>query len=272
MPNQNTFNCEHTWAQSWFTSSESTTKKADLHHLFPTYATVNSSRGNLPFDIVEDIEDTYGSGSWMSYRGDNENGMQVFEPADQHKGDLARAILYFHVRYNQDINGTIQDVGYNNIDMFSKMLEWHSQDPISIKESERNEGIYDVQDNRNPFIDHPEYVDYIWGNVSNENEVEIANLNSLNTYPNPFNFQSNSRSSGINVSFNTLNSTNVQIFVINIKGQKVAEVASEPVNEGKHIFNWNPQNNDSNTLSSGIYFMIVKTAEEVKAQKFLIVH
>ncbi|MDD2228554.1 MAG: endonuclease [Candidatus Cloacimonetes bacterium] len=150
-------NTEHTYAQSWFGSSEVSIKKADVHHLFVTNSSVNSSRGNLPFDVVSNASNTYTyANGYVSKRGTNATGQTVFEPSDQHKGNLARALLYFNVRYNMSLS-------QGSVDMLDRLIEWHNGDPVDAAELTRNTAVYGHQGNRNPFVDHSEYVSLIWG-------------------------------------------------------------------------------------------------------------
>ena len=150
-------NTEHTYAQSWFGTSEASIKKADVHHLFITNANVNSSRSNYPFDVVSNVSNTYTyANGYVSKKGTNSAGRTVFEPADQHKGNLARALLYFHVRYNMTLS-------QGGVDMLETLVNWHNADPVDASELSRNTLVYGHQNNRNPFVDHPEYVSYIWG-------------------------------------------------------------------------------------------------------------
>ncbi len=151
-------NCEHTFCQSWFQGiPEQAIAKADVHHLFPVEAGVNSSRSNYPMDNVNSISHTYHvAGDYTSYLGTNTLGATVFEPADVHKGDAARAMLYFSVRYQMDLT-------QGDVDMLATLIQWHTNDPISTEEINRNDDIYDYQGNRNPFIDVPDYVGDIWG-------------------------------------------------------------------------------------------------------------
>jgi endonuclease I len=161
-------NTEHTFAQSWFGTSEASIKKADLHHLFPTSSTVNSSRGNLPFDTVVSNITTYPSyNGYVSKRGNNSAGQTVFEPASQHKGNLARALMYFSVRYNMSLS-------IDGVDMIPTLIAWHNIDAVDLAEQNRNSGIYTFQNNRNPFIDHPEYVSYIWGGTSPNTSIQFT--------------------------------------------------------------------------------------------------
>jgi len=168
-------NTEHTFAQSWFGSSEVSIKKADVHHLFITDATVNSSRGNLPFDVVVNANATFPTfNGYLSKRGSNSSGQLVFEPANQHKGNLARALLYFSVRYNMSLTS-------GGVDMLGRMIEWHYLDPVDDVERNRNDLVYIHQGNRNPFVDHPEYVSYIWqGGMALQAPIVSINLSGAN--------------------------------------------------------------------------------------------
>ena len=159
------YNREHSWPQSWF--NEQTTPRTDMHHIFATDGFVNNKRGNYPFGEVQ-------SASWTSQNGSKLGSSKtpgysgtVFEPIDAYKGDFARAIMYMGVRYYGE------DGSWGSSDMTSKsvikpwaialLLRWNKQDPVSQKEIDRNNAIYnDYQHNRNPFVDHPEYADMIW--------------------------------------------------------------------------------------------------------------
>lgn len=153
-PDSDLLNCEHTYCQSWY--NYESIPKADVHHLFPTDTGVNSSRGNIPFgDVVTPVVTYSGYNGYQSYKGYDAQSAMIFEPADQHKGDCARAMLYFSVRYEMGLT-------QGGVDMLPALLQWHQDDPVSQKEIDRNWDIFDYQWNRNPFIDHPEYVGYIW--------------------------------------------------------------------------------------------------------------
>jgi len=136
---------------------------SDQHHLFPTHQNnANSVRSNHPLGNVTNITNTFGEAKF----GTNSAGNTVYEPRDEHKGDAARAILYMMVRYD-DIDG--YDWGLNSVNANSGvdpqdlglLIQWHEQDPPDQWEIERNDYIQSIQGNRNPFIDHPEYINYI---------------------------------------------------------------------------------------------------------------
>jgi hypothetical protein len=161
-------NTEHTYAQSWFGTSEASIKKADVHHLFITNANVNSSRSNYPFDVVSNVSNTYTyANGYVSKKGTNSAGRTVFEPADQHKGNLARALLYFHVRYNMTLS-------QGGVDMLETLINWHNEDPVDSAELTRNTLVLGHQGNRNPFVDHPEYVSYIWGGSTANTTIQFS--------------------------------------------------------------------------------------------------
>ncbi len=154
MQTNGNFNTEHTWPQSTFSQQEP--ERADINHLFPTDETANSQRSNYPFDVVVSNITWSVGGSKL---GRNASNTIVFEPRDVHKGDLSRAMLYFIIRY-QNWATYWTNSGVNQEAVFRN---WNVQDPVSTKETARNNAVAQssVQGKRNPFIDHPEFVDRI---------------------------------------------------------------------------------------------------------------
>ncbi len=150
-------NCEHSWPQSYGADSEPA--RSDMYHLFPTYPDVNSRRSNHPFGIV--VNESWSEGG--SKLGTDSQGNTVFEPRDPHKGDVARAVFYFAVRY---------DGGYSQVPWYVEetLKQWNRDDPPSEKERQRNEDISSYQHNRNPFIDRPDFVDDI-GNFTRSHRL-----------------------------------------------------------------------------------------------------
>lgn len=149
LPSENIINIEHAWPQSKLSNS---TAKSDIHHLFPSDSRVNSARGNLPFGMVTGPDiDIYGSGDYISKRGESPAGRTVFEPPDVSKGDIARALFYLAVRYKLTISDTEE----------AFLRDWHFQDVVSDEEMTRNDEISALQRNRNPFVDCPELVERI---------------------------------------------------------------------------------------------------------------
>jgi hypothetical protein len=138
---------------------------------------------------------TVGSATWTSQNGSklgtcNWPGFSgtAFEPRDEYKGDFARTYFYMSTRYYTE------DSGWSSSDMTIKsqlkpwalqmMLHWSTVDPVSQKETDRNNTVYGFQNNRNPFIDHPEYASMIWGNPVGTDELKDGNQ-IVHAYPNP---------------------------------------------------------------------------------------
>ncbi len=155
IPNGNVMNCEHTWPQSLGATGVA---KSDLNHLFPCKSSANSARGNLPFGNVQNQNWEDGG----SLRGTDANGTTVFEPRDVHKGDCARAMIYFAIRYDNPNNF----LNYQE----PTLREWFWQDPVSQKELDRNDAVESYQNNRNPFIDHPHFLDRIYSVSTNQTQ------------------------------------------------------------------------------------------------------
>jgi hypothetical protein len=162
----NGFNCEHTWPQSF--SGEMEPMKSDIFHLYPSDMTANNKRANLDFGLVTSTVWSQGG----SKLGTDSTGQTVFEPRDTHKGNVARAHFYYLIRYDGSY------VGYSNpTKMETHLRNWHIADPVDAAEEQRNEDIYALQNNRNPFVDHPEFVDRIssfFGTAVRETGPEIA--------------------------------------------------------------------------------------------------
>ncbi|WP_392667500.1 endonuclease I family protein [Streptomyces sp. LN785] len=155
------WNREHVWAKSHGDFGTSTGPGTDIHHLRPEDVTVNSVRGNKDFD---------NGGSAVSGAPGNYTDSDSFEPRDAVKGDVARMILYMAVRYEGDDafadlepNDKVNNGSAPNIGRLSVLKQWSQEDPPDTFEQRRNDVIFDqYQHNRNPFIDHPEWVEAIW--------------------------------------------------------------------------------------------------------------
>ncbi|MFZ4456812.1 MAG: endonuclease [Bacteroidales bacterium] len=167
------YNREHSIPQSWF--NEATPMKSDAFHVYPTDGKVNGQRNNYPYGecsggtTLSNGKGKLGSSTFSGYSG------TVFEPDDEYKGDFARTYFYFSTRYENimtSIGGeSFNQTVYPALSAWSQslFLKWHRQDPVSQKELDRNNAIYAIQKNRNPYIDYPELAEYIWGDKQNEN-------------------------------------------------------------------------------------------------------
>ncbi len=174
----NGWNKEHSFPNSWFspTSSTGNFPGADMMHLYPTDQDVNSLRSNYPYGVVATPTTTTLNGSKLGSSAITFPGYSgpVFEPIDAYKGDLARSTLYMVTRYQAEqptwesyqTGGDVVMDGTTypsiEIEYLRMLINWHNADPVSAKEIERNNDVYGFQGNRNPFVDHPEYVNQVW--------------------------------------------------------------------------------------------------------------
>jgi deoxyribonuclease I len=147
LPKDANINCEHTWPQSKFNPSVSTeAQKSDLHHLFPSDMNANSMRGNHPFGETMSNDTVCGNAYLGEAAPIQSRGAQYFEPPHEFKGNVARALFYFSIRYKLSID-PIQE---------RYLRHWNELDPVDHEEMERNDKVEEIQGNRNPFIDYPE--------------------------------------------------------------------------------------------------------------------
>ncbi|WP_372654204.1 endonuclease [Halobacteriovorax sp.] len=161
------YNREHLFPQGLF--SKRRPMKSDIFHVYPSDGKVNGMRGSYPFGEVVEARWTSENGSKLGNSKSPGYTRTVFEPIDEFKGDIARAMLYFAVRYESDIprfkDTPMTDGSYEQTYstwFLNVLLKWHKQDPVSEHERLRNDAACNYQKNRNPFIDHPEWVMAIW--------------------------------------------------------------------------------------------------------------
>jgi len=189
-------NREHCVPNSWWGGKSGNAKAyTDLHHLYPADGAANNAKQNYPLG-------EYTNGMTLSFptqnlpvsgppyyvttthacshvwntnsTGASGGALKVFEPADMYKGDFARAYLYVVCAYENKVTWQTSEntmfsndaFGYTDIASWAinLLLKWHRKDPVSDKEKERNNAVESLQNNRNPFVDYPELVEYIWGN------------------------------------------------------------------------------------------------------------
>jgi len=170
------YNREHSFPNSWF-GSKTPPMYTDLHHVFPSDKLVNNKHSNNPLGEV-------GTPSWQSQGGFSKLGPArsglgyggiVFEPNDEYKGDFARAYFYMVTCYDEKIADWYANYADSREMLDGKrypglakwaltmLMRWAAQDPVSPKEQARNEAVYKIQKNRNPFIDYPGLEQYVWG-------------------------------------------------------------------------------------------------------------
>lgn len=183
------YNREHSWPQSWFNSD--VTPTSDLFHIYPTDGSVNGIRANYPYGNVGSASNTTQNGSKLGTCSNVGYNQTVFEPIDEFKGDLARGYFYMSTRYySEDGSWSVTDAT-NKSDILqwqvNVLLQWHHQDPVSAKEVARNNAVYAAQNNRNPYIDNPQWADSIWkSTVIGIKEFSFSKP-AFTIYPNPSN-------------------------------------------------------------------------------------
>lgn len=239
------YNREHSWPKSWF--NDVPPMNSDMFHIYPTDGYVNGKRNNYPYGTVSSASWTSQNGcklgtcTWPGYSG------TVFEPLDEYKGDFARTYFYMSTRYYTE------DASWNVTDMTNKsqlqpwalqmMLHWCSVDPVSTKEVSRNNAVYGIQHNRNPFIDHPEFASLIWGNPVGTADLN-ADIYQLTVYPNP-------ATDRCSISFPSgIPAGELHAILLTVTGTKSTPVFSR---------NDNTLEMSIQTLPKGIYFLILTT-------------
>jgi len=224
----NSWNREHVWPKSHGFPDENDNAYTDVHNLKPSDRSVNSSRGTKDYD--------YG-GSQHSEATECLTDSDSWEPSDSVKGDIARILFYMVVRYDpgydHDNNSfDLELVDYttpgNNdpiLGKLSSLIQWHIDDPVDDFEINRNEIIFGFQQNRNPFIDHPNLVNFLWG----ESAGQIWN-DSLSLINNSFqNIQIYQKENSGNIVFSQ-NISQASLSLYSIAGKKINEYILDDAN------------------------------------------
>lgn len=179
------YNREHSFPSSWF--NDEAPMRTDLFHIYPTDGFVNGKRSNYPYGEV-------GAGTWTSTNGSklgtcNFPGYSatVFEPIDEYKGDFARSYFYMITCYLDKVpEWSSPMIEGDDLTPWARLmlLQWSEEDTVSEKEIDRNNTVYNFQQNRNPFIDHPEWAEAIWGNPVGINDGQRTMNNGRFWYAN----------------------------------------------------------------------------------------
>ena len=172
LPSFSGLNREHSFPKSWWGGLTDIPAYVDLNHLYPSEAAANTAKNNYPLGEVSTSDPIkYNNGvTKVGYpsKGQGGGAQFVFEPANEYKGDFARTYFYMVTCY-QNLTWKyfymLQQNTYPTLNTYAVnlLLKWHRDDPVSEKEIARNDVVYSIQNNRNPFIDRPELAEYIWG-------------------------------------------------------------------------------------------------------------
>lgn len=230
------YNREHSMPKSWFNNVAPL--YTDLFHIYPTDGYVNNKRGNYSLGEVGTVTWTSNNGSKVgicNYPGYSSTftNPKVFEPIDEYKGDFARSYFYmltryrFHKFYNNNANNNDMVVGNGGVDVTqftnwaeNMLTEWAVNDPVSQKEIDRNNKVYQIQGNRNPYIDHPEFAAMVFGPLAG---VENKKIISKVWYNN----------NKLNITSNIKDKTNIIIY--NMLGKQVLTKTIESRNNSLYI-------------------------------------
>jgi endonuclease I len=271
------YNREHSFPQSWFVGG-TYPMYSDINHLFPTDGWVNGLRGNFPFGEVTTIEATAGNPTQNGSKRGTGAAVNfgytgtVFEPINEYKGDFARAQFYMATRYESQIaswqnNGNANEVlngtSYQSYDdWYIKLLyKWHLQDPVSDKERARNDSVYVVQNNRNPFIDNPQWVFDVWNctgllSTTSVNDVMRLPANAVRLHPNP------SINTNVTLKLEKAFNQNIILQVLDVMGRVIKQ---QIIPGGQTIITMECKN-----MNKGLYFIKINTKEGILTRSLII--
>ncbi|MDO9155091.1 MAG: endonuclease [Paludibacter sp.] len=257
------YNREHSFPASWFASA--TPMYSDLFHLYPADKYVNAERGNFPYGETTTPTRTYSNGSkkgnstFEGYTG------TVFEITDEFKGDFARTYFYMVTAYENKIakdkwasdqleTDSIKKI-YPSLSTWSinLLLKWHRQDPVSAKETNRNNAVYSIQNNRNPYIDYPMLAEHIWGTQKGIPWTITSGINELKVdfsiSPNPVQDVLNIKTEEQDLNCIIYNTSGQQLLNKSLQGSGVIHV--------DHLVN-------------GMYFIKVQSGTKSNVSKFIV--
>jgi endonuclease I len=286
------YNREHTWPNSYGfpTNSDTNYPYTDCHHLFLCDVGYNGDRANHPFgdvtagatERITDINDGQGGGSGVFPGNSNWFTGNRWQTWIGRKGDVARAMFYMDVRYEggnhggsgaaepdlilTDDTGLIVTTGGTASVAYMGLLailrQWHIDDPVDQRERDRNDVVFSYQGNRNPFIDHPEWVETLYGEATDVFVVPaIAQINDV--YPNPMNPASN-------VVFTLASPGTARIDVFAIDGRWVRTLLDAPFPAGTFHVRWDGADRHGATAASGAYVVRLHSGSGVDTRKVLL--
>jgi len=261
------YNREHSWPSSWYGATSP--MYTDVFMVYPTDNEVNNKRGSYPFGEVN-------APTWTSLNGcrlgpcvyPGYSGT-VFEPIDEYKGDFARAYFYMTTRYYQE------DGSWPGSDMTSgavllpwaeaMLLEWNTADPVSIKEIDRNEAVYAIQSNRNPFIDRPDFVTKVFQpELSPVPRQEApAGVVLHQNVPNPFN-------PSTTISYELESPELVELQVFDLAGRLVRNLFQGSEGAGRHEKVWRGRDQEGRIVAAGVYFYRLHAGDEMETRRMLL--
>ncbi len=261
------YNREHSWPSSWYGASSP--MYTDIFMVVPTDNDVNNKRGSYPFGEVTSPSHTSLNGckvgpcTYPGYTG------TVFEPIDEYKGDFARAYFYMSTRYYGEDSGWPGSPMVSGANLLpwaeAMLLEWHAADPVSTKEIDRNEAVYAIQGNRNPFIDRPDFVIRVFqpelSPVPHPSYPAAVVLHQ--NVPNPFN-----PTTTISYELDTAGPVDLQVF--DLAGRLVKTLHHGTESAGHHEKVWQGRDRLGRPVATGVYFYRLRADNEVQTRRMLL--
>lgn len=280
------YNREHTWPNSYGFSSSGSTPYTDCHHLFLCDVGYNGDRGNKPFDDVgatgaervTDVNDGVGGGSGAYPGWSNWYSGTYWETWAGRQGDVARAMFYMDVRYEGDVSGEPDLVLTDNaslivatssspayMGLLTTLLEWHEADPVDAKEMRHNDAVYSFQGNRNPFVDHPEWVSGVFlGYITGVPEATPSAAGRITAvYPNPFN-----PATRIRLRLENPGPARVEIYAMD--GRRVRTLLDETREAGDLELVWRGEDDSGRRMPSGSYLCRLVSGRESDTAKLVL--
>ena len=277
------YNREHSWPNSYGFPDDGSSNKpyTDCHHLFICDISYNSARGNLYYDDCASGCSSYSADYYDGASGTNRRDSNSWETWQGRKGDVARAMFYMDVRYEGDAGSEpdliltdnpslIQTSGGDNasvayMGLLTTLLEWHLDDPVDDKERARNDGVYTYQHNRNPFIDHPEWVAYIFDDgVVDAPAVVALRPVIASVHPNPFNPRTT-------VAYDVAAAGAVRLEIFSAAGRRVRTLVDTFQSEGAYAAIWDGTDDAGSRVGSGVYLLRLSDAVGTDASKLVMI-
>ncbi len=233
-----------------------------MFHIYPTDGYVNNRRNNYAYGVVQTPSWTSLNGSKLGPNTTVGYTTTVFEPIDEFKGDLARGYFYMSTRYLGEDSGwgTSDATNKSTIEPWEVciLLSWHHQDTVSVKEVNRNNAIYAIQNNRNPFIDHPTWADSIFtctlspSFIKQEKKIEDLSF---------FILPNQTDKNIVNFIFSK-EIQNPTIYIFDVVGNVVSKIECKGYSSGITV--------DTQEFSKGLYFISLETGSLTKQGKLII--
>lgn len=261
------YNREHSWPSSWY--GDVSPMNTDVFVIYPTDNEVNNRRGNYPFGEV-------GSATWTSLNGSKLGPCvypgyagTVFEPIDAYKGDFARTYFYMTTRYyGEDASWPGSPMADGAVLLpwaEALLLEWNAADPVSLKEIERNEAVYAIQHNRNPFIDRPDFVFKVFqpelSAVPQPIQADLVVLHQ--NVPNPFN-------PSTVISYDLAGPARVELQIYDLAGRLVHTLRAGDETAGRHELSWQGRDEAGRPVATGVYLYRLRAGNEVETRRMVL--